>query len=45
MLTGESISVLKSPLLGNDNLLYNPNEEGKKSTLFAGTKCIEAKHP
>jgi cation-transporting ATPase 13A3/4/5 len=44
MLTGESISVLKSALQSNDQLLYNPNEEGKRSTLFAGTRCIEVKH-
>lgn len=44
MLTGESISVLKTPLHANDQLLYNPNEEGKKSTLFSGTRCIEVKN-
>lgn len=42
MLTGESIPVMKSALPYNSNY-YNPSEEGKQSTLFAGTMCIETK--
>ena len=42
MLTGESIPVIKSSLPHNSNI-YNINEEGKQSTLFAGTKCIETR--
>lgn len=43
MLTGESIPVLKNSLPFNNNA-YNPNEEGKQSTLFAGTNCIETRY-
>ena len=43
MLTGESIPVLKSSLPYSDNQ-YDPNEEGKQCTLFAGTKCIESRY-
>ncbi|KAL4462608.1 hypothetical protein ABPG74_000438 [Tetrahymena malaccensis] len=42
MLTGESIPIIKSALPFNNNK-YHPNEDGKQSTLFAGTKCIEAR--
>lgn len=42
MLTGESIPVLKNSLPFN-NVPYNPNEEGKQFTLFAGTFCIETR--
>lgn len=43
MLTGESIPVMKNPIPINDNI-YNPLEEGKQSTLLAGTKCIETRY-
>lgn len=43
MLTGESIPILKTPLVFNNNV-YNPLEEGKQYTLFAGTKCIDTRH-
>ncbi|EAR98784.2 E1-E2 ATPase family protein (macronuclear) [Tetrahymena thermophila SB210] len=43
MLTGESIPIIKSALPFNNNK-YHPNEDGKQSTLFAGTKCIEARY-
>lgn len=42
-LTGESIPVIKSALTYCSNK-YSPNEEGKQSTLFAGTICIETRH-
>lgn len=42
MLTGESIPVLKAPLPKTQQI-YDPNDEGKQSTLFAGTMCLEAK--
>lgn len=42
MLTGESIPVTKNPLPYN-SLLYNPNEEGRQSTLLAGTLCMDTK--
>lgn len=42
ILTGECIPVLKNPLPYN-KCLYNYAEEGKISTLFAGTVCIETK--
>ncbi|KAL4505183.1 hypothetical protein ABPG72_016250 [Tetrahymena utriculariae] len=42
MLTGESIPIIKSSLPFNSNK-YHPNEDGKQSTLFAGTKCIETR--
>ena len=41
MLTGESIPVIKTPLQAK--MTYDPNGEAKQSTLFAGTKCIEAR--
>lgn len=25
--------------------MYNPQEDSKTFTLYAGTKCIEARHP
>ncbi len=43
MLTGESIPVVKNPLPINDKA-YSPVEEGKQSTLLAGTKCIETRY-
>ena len=43
MITGESVPVLKNALPYN-NFLYNPLEENKSSTLFAGTKCIETRY-
>ncbi|EAR98777.2 E1-E2 ATPase family protein (macronuclear) [Tetrahymena thermophila SB210] len=43
MLTGESIPVIKSALPFSSNQ-YHPNEDGKQSTLFAGTKCIETRY-
>ncbi|EAR98775.2 E1-E2 ATPase family protein (macronuclear) [Tetrahymena thermophila SB210] len=43
MLTGESIPIIKSSLPFNNNK-YHPNEDGKQSTLFAGTKCIETRY-
>ncbi|EAR98781.2 E1-E2 ATPase family protein (macronuclear) [Tetrahymena thermophila SB210] len=43
MLTGESIPIIK-PALPFSNSKYNPNEDGKQSTLFAGTKCIETRY-
>ena len=43
MLTGESIPIIKSALPYNNNL-YNINADGKQSTLFAGTKCIETRY-
>lgn len=43
ILTGESIPVLKNSLPFN-NVPYNPNEEGKQFTLFAGTFCIETRY-
>ena len=43
MLTGESIPVIKSALPFN-NSPYNPFEDGKQATLFAGTKCIETRY-
>ena len=43
MLTGESIPVLKNSLPFN-NVPYNPNEDGKQYTLFAGTFCIETRY-
>ena len=43
MLTGESIPVVKSGLPFNSNI-YDPNEDGKQATLFAGTKCIETRY-
>ena len=43
MLTGESIPIIKSSLPYNSNK-YSPNEDGKQSTLFAGTKCIETRY-
>jgi cation-transporting ATPase 13A3/4/5 len=42
MLTGESIPVTKSPLPFN-NFNYASNEDGKQSTILAGTLCIETK--
>lgn len=44
MLTGESIPILKSSIPFNDKI-YQPQEESKQYTLFAGTKCIETRHP
>lgn len=41
MLTGESIPVVKNSLPQND-INYNPKED-KQYTLFAGTKCIQAR--
>lgn len=41
MLTGESIPVVKNSLPYNDNL-YSVRED-KQYTLFAGTKCIQAR--
>ncbi|KAL4462588.1 hypothetical protein ABPG74_000418 [Tetrahymena malaccensis] len=43
MLTGESIPIMKSSLPYNNNY-YSSQEEGKQSTLFAGTKCIETRY-
>ncbi|KAL4494291.1 hypothetical protein ABPG73_018810 [Tetrahymena malaccensis] len=43
MLTGESIPIIKSALPFS-NSKYHPNEDGKQSTLFAGTKCIETRY-
>ncbi|KAL4505178.1 hypothetical protein ABPG72_016245 [Tetrahymena utriculariae] len=43
MLTGESIPVIKSALPFSSNK-YHPNEDGKQSTLFAGTKRIETRY-
>ena len=40
MLTGESIPVVKVKL-PNSQLKYDPEKEGKSSTLFAGTLCIQ----
>jgi len=42
MLTGESIPVVKNSLPYND-IYYNPKED-KQYTLFAGTKCIQARY-
>ena len=42
MLTGESIPVVKSSLPYSD-LFYNPNED-KIYTLYAGTRCIQARY-
>ncbi|CAD8171278.1 unnamed protein product [Paramecium pentaurelia] len=44
MLTGESIPIIKTQLPYNSNM-YNPQEDSKTFTLYAGTKCIEARHP
>ncbi|CAD8214246.1 unnamed protein product [Paramecium octaurelia] len=44
MLTGESIPIIKNPIQFN-KLIYSPNEDSKAITLFAGTKCLEARHP
>ncbi|KAM3128083.1 hypothetical protein pb186bvf_019784, partial [Paramecium bursaria] len=44
MLTGESIPIIKTPIQYNDKG-YNPQEDSKQCTLFAGTKCIEGRHP
>jgi len=41
MLTGESIPIMKSPIPQSDNY-YNPKED-KQYTLYAGTKCIQAR--
>ncbi|EGR27385.1 hypothetical protein IMG5_196550, partial [Ichthyophthirius multifiliis] len=43
MLTGESIPIIKQSLPYNNNK-YNPDSEGKQSTIFAGTKCIETRY-
>jgi len=43
MLTGESIPIVKSFLPYNSNK-YNPNEDSKCCTLFAGTRCIETRY-
>jgi len=42
MLTGESIPVIKNSLPYND-VYYNPKED-KQYTLYAGTKCIQARY-
>ena len=42
MLTGESIPVMKIGLPFNNNR-YNANDDGRMSTIFAGTKCIETR--
>lgn len=42
MLTGESIPVVKNSLPYND-IYYNPKED-KQYTLYAGTKCIQARY-
>ncbi|CAD8078910.1 unnamed protein product [Paramecium primaurelia] len=44
MLTGESIPIIKNPIQFN-KFIYQPNEDSKSITLFAGTKCLEARHP
>ena len=43
ILTGESVPVIKYSLPYTD-AKYSPSEEGKISTLFAGTKCIETRY-
>ncbi|KAL4462589.1 hypothetical protein ABPG74_000419 [Tetrahymena malaccensis] len=42
MLTGESIPIVKQSLPYNENR-YDYLHDGKQSTLFAGTKCIETR--
>ncbi|CAD8092827.1 unnamed protein product [Paramecium sonneborni] len=44
MLTGESIPIIKNPIQLN-KLIYSPNNDCKSITLFAGTKCLESRHP